>query len=121
MAMKCRVLGAIFVLVHTSMLAQQDSKLAPELRNVSGQAGVNVIVQFTQTPTARHHQKVISQGGTVRGVLRLIKAGSYSVPASGLSILANDPEVAYIYRLTDRCSVPITVRPLPSSTTTPTP
>src|SRR5215469_546388 len=96
MAMKCRVLGAIFVLVHTSMLAQQDSKLAPELRNVSGQAGVNVIVQFTQTPTARHHQKVISQGGTVRGVLRLIKAGSYSVPASGLSILANDPEVAYI-------------------------
>ena len=94
--MKTRALGAVLLLVPLSLLAQRDSKLAPELKNSSGRPVVNVIVQFTQTPTTRHHQKIISHGGTVHRVLGLIKSGAYSVPASALSDLTNDPEVAYI-------------------------
>lgn len=95
--MRPRILGPIFLLVaHASLLAQRNSKLAPELMNVSRQPAVNVIVQFTETPTARHHQKIVSRGGTVHRVLGLIKAGSYSIPPSALASLAHDPDVVYI-------------------------
>ena len=94
--MRRRTFGAIFLLVHVSLFAQQHSKLAPELRSVSRQPLVDVIVQFTRTPTARHHQRIVARGGTIQRELRLIKAGSYSVPGSALTSLAHDPDVAYI-------------------------
>jgi hypothetical protein len=50
--MKPRMLGAVLILIHASLYGQQASKVAPELKTVSGQAAVNVIVQFTRTPTA---------------------------------------------------------------------
>ncbi len=57
---------------------------------------IDVIVEFRQAPTARHHQKVTSKGGTLKNTLDLVIAGSYSVPASAIPALAADPDVVYI-------------------------
>src|SRR5215472_712086 len=93
----------IFLLMFTASLAwgngteaEHNLRLARELRSNVGPANVNVIVQFTKAPTARHHQKVVALGGTLHQRLTLINAGSYSIPAAALHTLARDPEVAYI-------------------------
>jgi len=57
---------------------------------------VNVIVQFKQAPTAKHHQKVFNRGGSLMRDLALVRSGAYSVPASALAALADDPDVAYV-------------------------
>src|SRR5712691_4335183 len=59
-------------------------------------ATVDVIIQFNQTPTAAHHQKVQGKGGVLKTKLDFIKAAHYSVPAESLDALADDPDVAYI-------------------------
>src|SRR6266702_3645219 len=57
---------------------------------------VDVIIQFNQTPTAAHHQKVQSKGGVLKTNLDFIKGAHYSVPVESLDDLADDPDVAYI-------------------------
>src|SRR6266436_96253 len=59
-------------------------------------ATVDVIIQFNQTPTDAHHQKVQSKGGVLRTKLDFIKGAHYSVPVESLDALADDPDVAYI-------------------------
>src|SRR6266702_7727730 len=59
-------------------------------------ATVDVIIQFNQTPTAAHHQKVQNKGGVLKRKLDIIKAAHYSVPVEALDALADDPDVAYI-------------------------
>ncbi len=57
---------------------------------------VDVIIQFNQTPTAAHHQKVQNKGGVLKTKLDFIKGAHYSVPVESLDALADDPDVAYI-------------------------
>src|SRR6266478_156178 len=59
-------------------------------------ATVDVIIQFNQTPTDAHHQKVQSKGGVLRTKLDFIKGAHYSVPVDALDALADDPDVVYI-------------------------
>jgi serine protease AprX len=59
-------------------------------------ATVDVIIQFNQTPTAAHHQKVQNKGGVLKTKLDFIKGAHYNVPVDALDGLANDPDVAYI-------------------------
>ena len=59
-------------------------------------ATVDVIIQFNQTPTAAHHQKVQDKGGVLKTSLDVIKGAHYSVPTGSLEDLENDPDVAYI-------------------------
>ena len=73
-----------------------SDKIASDLRGANAGDSVDVIIQYNQTPTARHHQKVLNRGGQLKHELGLIKAGAYSVPASSLADLANDPDVAHI-------------------------
>jgi serine protease AprX len=92
-----RVLMTVgIVMLSASCLFAVSPKIAMDLRGKSTLDRINVIVQFTKTPTARHHQKVFSKGGTLNRELGLVKAGAYSIPASALGRLAADPEVAYI-------------------------
>src|SRR6266852_2001545 len=63
--------------------------------NNSG-ATVDVIIQFNQTPTNAHHQKVQSKGGVLKTKLDFIKGAHCSVPVEALDALADDPNVAYI-------------------------
>src|SRR6266852_6036066 len=59
-------------------------------------ATVDVIIQFNQTPTAAHHQKVQNKGGVLKTKLDFINGAHYSVPVESLDALADDPDVAYI-------------------------
>ena len=57
---------------------------------------VDVIVRFTTVPTAAHHEKILSRGGTIKRELGQFKGAAYSMPASALADLADDPDVVYI-------------------------
>ena len=72
------------------------SKELEALRGGDGGATVDVIIQFTQTPTAAHHQKVQNRGGVLKRTLSIIKGAHYSIPVTALEALANDPDVAFI-------------------------
>src|SRR5260370_14380776 len=74
-------------------------KLSKDLDALKGDndgATVDVIIQFNQTPTDAHHQKVQSKGGVLKTNLDFIKGAHYSVPVESLDALADDPDVAYI-------------------------
>src|SRR2546425_12323834 len=64
----------------------------------SGPSGstVDVIIQFNQTPTDAHHQRVQDKGGGLKRNLDVIKGAHYSVPVESLDALADDPDVVYI-------------------------
>jgi serine protease AprX len=79
-----------------SAVVDPQAKLAPELATVDGSAKVRVIVQYHTNPTDAMHQSVVDQGGEHQGTLEIIKSGVYTVPASALQTLSNDPSVAYI-------------------------
>src|SRR6266704_4350192 len=62
------------------------------LKNGPSGATVDVIIQFNQTPTDAHHQKVQDKGGALKTKLDVIKGAHYSVPVESLDALADDPE-----------------------------
>src|SRR3989454_10082857 len=92
---------ALFVLLAPS-LSYADSKqhnLSKDLealKNGPSGATVDVIIQFNQTPTDAHHQKVQNKGGVLKTKLGFINGAHYSVPVESLDALADDPDVAYI-------------------------
>ncbi|PYT93973.1 MAG: hypothetical protein DMG36_06895 [Acidobacteria bacterium] len=74
-------------------------KLSKDLATLKGGhhgATVDVIIQFNETPTDAHHQKVHNKGGVLKTKLNVIKGAHYSVPVESLQKLADDPDVAYI-------------------------
>jgi serine protease AprX len=73
-----------------------DPKIAPDLGNADPTSAANVIVQFTQSPTAFHHKKITDLGGVYRDTYAHVNAGSYSIPVSALGTLAKDRDVVYI-------------------------
>ncbi len=92
------VLSSIFVLITASAAAfGAHPKVARDLENRKPDSSVDVIIQYLQTPTAAHHRKVTSKGGTHKQDLSLINSGLYSVPLKELSALANDPDVLHIF------------------------
>jgi serine protease AprX len=86
----------LFVLSTSLAFAGSHRKLAKEFDNVKATDQVNVIVQFNQVPTAKHHQKVTSRGGKINRDLGRFKGGAYRMSASALADLANDPSVVFI-------------------------
>src|SRR5216684_7361749 len=93
------LLTLITLLAAGLALADGNHKLSKDLDALKGGhngATVDVIIQFNQTPTAAHHQKVQSKGGVLKTKLDFIKAAHYSVPVEALDALADDPDVAYI-------------------------
>jgi serine protease AprX len=71
-------------------------KMSKDLEGKKASDQVDVIVQFTQVPTARHHHKVLDKGGKINRQLGRFRGGAYRMPASELASLAADPEVVYI-------------------------
>src|SRR5258708_3188662 len=82
------------LLTRLGVLSAQSEKASRDLEKASGQ--VDVIVQFNRPLAADLHQKVSSHGGKFRRELGLVQAGVYTVPASEISSLASDPDVAYV-------------------------
>ena len=74
-------------------------KLSRDLEALKGGhngATMDVIIQFNQTPTTAHHQKVQGKGGVLKTNLDFIKGAHHSVPVEALDALADDPEVVHI-------------------------
>ena len=90
------VLGVVTFLLMAGMAFGRHPKIAPDLDNVDPGTNVDVIVQFTQAPTAWHHAKVLARGGVLKGQLDLVKAGAYKIKRGQLENLARDPSVVYI-------------------------
>ena len=72
------------------------SKDLDALKGAHSGATVDLIIQFNQTPTAAHHQKVQAKGGVLNTKLDFIKGAHYTVPVESLDAMADDPDVAYI-------------------------
>jgi serine protease AprX len=87
-------LCAIILISIPTFAASQ--KISKELEQKQGSDKVDVIVQFDQMPSARHHEKILSRGGQINRDLGEFKGGAYSIPASALADLADDPEVVHI-------------------------
>src|SRR5258708_1656012 len=94
------LLALITLLASGSSLADtKKPKFSDDLNAArSGKHGttVDVIIQFNQTPTDAHHQKVQNKVGVLKTKLDFIKGAHYSVPVEALDSLADDPDVAYI-------------------------
>src|SRR5437899_9589035 len=93
------LLTLITLLVAGLCLADGKHKLSKDLDALKGShsgASVDVIIQFNQTPTDAHHQKVQNKGGVLKTKLDFIKGAHYSVPVECLDASADDPDVTYI-------------------------
>ena len=86
----------MFILSASLASAGPHKKMSKELEGRKASDQVDVIVQFTQVPTARHHKKVLNRGGKVRRELGRFRGGAYRMSASALAALAADPDVVYI-------------------------
>ena len=87
---------ALGLMTTPSALIAQAGHLSKDLSPASAAGSVNVIVQYRVAPTNTNFARVVSRGGSLRGDLRGVNAGSFRVPASALAALANDPDVSYI-------------------------
>src|SRR6266566_4436771 len=93
------LLALITLLAAGLSFADGKNKVSKDLDAPKGGhngATVDVIIQFNQTPTAAHHQKVQNKGGVLKTNLDFIKGAHYSVPTGSLEALENDPDVTYI-------------------------
>src|SRR5262249_4611192 len=90
--------AGLLLLSSVAAFAQHHGKIAADFGEfpVHRDGTVDVIIQFNQTPTDAHHQKVQNKGGVLKTKLDFIKGAHYSVPVESLDALADDPAVAYI-------------------------
>src|SRR6266567_7542027 len=88
------LLAACFLLGKPALA--RNPKIASDLEGTDPDSSVDVIIQFTQAPTARLHAKVLDRGGQLKSELGIVKGGAYRISARELEDLANDPEVAHI-------------------------
>lgn len=96
-AMWGRKVLIVSALILTASLAYAGSrKISRELDGAKASGQVDVIVQFTQTPSARHHQKIARRGGSLKRELGHFRGAAYHMSPAMLADLANDPEVVYI-------------------------
>src|SRR5437660_3010881 len=89
----------VLLAAGTSLADGKKHRLSKDLDAVKGGHNgttVDVIIQFNQTPTDAHHQKMQKKGGILKTKLDVIKAAHYSVPTGSLEDLDKDPDVAYI-------------------------
>ena len=92
-----RNLLKIAVLFLTASFAfGQNPKLGQDLNGINLNSNVDVIIQYTHVPTAVDHQWVRGQGGVLKRRYGKVRAGFYTVPASALPQLANNPNVTFI-------------------------
>ena len=87
----------LLIVFAASFCLADSSKLAKELKSQNGNGRVDIIVQYRVPPTDAHFAKLAAAGGVLKHDLRgAIHGAAFSVPASALARLADDPDVAYI-------------------------
>jgi serine protease AprX len=78
--------------------APAKGKLAADLAGypVNPDGTVDVIIQFTEKPQARHFEMMASHGGRLKFALEHINGAAYRIPVKMLAFLENHPDVAYV-------------------------
>src|ERR1017187_6692186 len=71
-------------------------KVSRDLAALPPDQQVTVIVRYTHQPEARHHLNIARRGGRVQRNLELVNSVVYTLPASALADLENDPDVEYV-------------------------
>ncbi len=101
--MRTRVISSCLCLAVTTALFGASSKLSPDLQGIDPNSNVRVIVQYSQaTPVSSQPSGGLLGGvlnlvgGIVHSVLGIVNAIVYTVPASSLQTLVNNPNVTYI-------------------------
>src|SRR5215467_6115240 len=92
------LLLAIVLVASTAATAAGRAKIAPDLQNfpVHTDGTVDVIIQFNQTPQARHFEAIAARGGRLRFSLQHIQGAAYNIPVKLLAWLERHPDVAYV-------------------------
>jgi serine protease AprX len=82
----------------TAQAGPGQKKLAADLSNfpVNADGTVSVIIQFNQTPQARHFEMMAAHGGRLKFSLERINGAAYRIPVKMLGWLENHPDVAYV-------------------------
>src|SRR5207249_4773914 len=88
---------AVSILGAARLLAAPAHRHSQDLEGLeSSSETMDVIVQFAETPSARHHAKVRAHRGSLKTTLDLIRSSVYAVPASEIESLSADPDVVYV-------------------------
>ncbi len=77
-------------------VASPKQKLAPDLPPANTGSVVDVIIQYNNPPQQQQHDKVAQKGGMLKADLGIANSAAYSVPASQLKSVSEDPDVVYI-------------------------
>src|SRR6185436_2398431 len=91
-----RFIKFALLLIPVLSFGASHKKIAPDLAGVSPQSTVSVIVQFASPLDNSHKQKMNGRGASLKTELGVIRSAAYTIPASALSTLADDPQVVYI-------------------------
>jgi serine protease AprX len=89
---------AILAATGSPANAAPHSRIASDFGKfpVNADGTVDVIIQFTQSPQARHFQMMASHGGKLKTKLFNIKGAAYRIPAKLLTFLETHPDIAYV-------------------------
>lgn len=73
-------------------------KIAVDMVNfpVNPDGTVDVIIQFTEKPQARHFEMLASHGARLKFAFEHINGAAYRIPVKLLDFLANHPDIAYV-------------------------
>lgn len=92
-------LAAIFLIFAATAFAQgQHRKVAADFANfpTHSDGTVDVIIQFNQTPQAKHFEMIAAHGGQWKNTFQLINGAAYRIPVKMLAFLESHPDVAYV-------------------------
>ena len=87
------ILGGVLLLSSTVF---GQHKIARHLQHVDPDSTVDVIVQYKNDATDDRIERVVRRGGRLKARLSAIRGAAFRTPASMLSDLENDPDVAYV-------------------------
>lgn len=92
-------LAAIFLIFAATAFAQgQHRKLAADFASfpTHSDGTVDVIIQFNQTPQAKHFEMMAAHGGQWKNTFQFINGAAYRIPVKMLAFLESHPDVAYV-------------------------
>src|ERR1700722_6987821 len=98
-----RVATLLLVLIAEAAFAQHGKfardlapTVAPAHHGVASTETVRVIVQYKNTPQARHERQMMNLGGHLNHRLGTVKAIAFTIPVNALPALEADPEIVSV-------------------------
>jgi serine protease AprX len=96
-AMQALAIASVLALgVPSTLAAPATGKISKDLLLVRSGSTADVIVQFRNAPGDSEIAGITARGAKLKRTLRNVRAAVFSVPASALAALSNNPEVVYV-------------------------